>query len=294
MRIGIVGLGDIAEKAYLPVLTALPGVEPHLCTRDRGTLDRLGDAYRIGPRFTSVGDLLGAGVEAAFVHAATVAHVPIVTELLEAGVHVYVDKPLAYDLAGAATLVRLAGERDRSLMVGFNRRHAPGYAGLLGLPRDLIVMQKNRAGLAADPRVAVFDDFIHVADTLRFLVPGEVTGTAVRARVRGGLLEHVVLELSGDGFTALGVMSRTSGAAEETCEVMGGGGKRRVVNLGDVTDYSGGETLTRRGDWTAVARQRGVEQICREFLGAVRAGRVLSAGDALVTHQMCEAVVAAC
>ncbi len=293
MKIGIIGLGDIARKAYLPVLAATAGIEPHLCTRDREVLDRLGDAYRIGARFTSVDELIRAGIDAAFVHAATEAHVPIVSALLEAGVHVYVDKPLAYDLADADKLVRLARERDRSLMVGFNRRHAPGYAALRELPRDLIVMQKNRSGLAVDPRAVIFDDFVHVVDTLRFLAPAEVTDTVIRTRVRDGLLEHVTLQLGGDGFTAVGVMCRVSGAAEETCEVMGGDVKRRVVNLGDVIDYTAGETLARRADWTPVARQRGIEQACGAFLDAVRQGRTISADDALVTHAVCEDIVAA-
>ncbi|WP_182904469.1 Gfo/Idh/MocA family protein [Microbispora sp. H13382] len=293
MRVGIIGLGDIAEKAYLPVLAATPDIEPLLCTRDRTALDRLGDAYRIGARFTSPDGLVEAGIDAAFVHAATTAHVPIVTTLLEAGVHVYVDKPLAYDAAASAGLVRLAAERNKSLMVGFNRRHAPAYAALRDLPRDVVVMQKNRRDLPGDPRAVVFDDFIHVADTLRFLAPGPITGTSVRTRVREGLLEHVVLTLGGDGFTAVGVMSRTSGAAEEICEVMGDGGKRRVVNLGDVVDYAGGETVTRRGDWVPATRQRGIEQICREFLAAVREGRILAADDALLTHRLCEEIVRA-
>lgn len=188
----------------------------------------------------------------------------------------------------------LTGPGRRAIvLVGFNRRHAPAYAALRDLPRDVIVMQKNRRDLPADPRTVVFDDFIHVADTLRFLAPGPITGTSVRTRVRDGLLEHVVLTLGGDGFTAVGVMSRTSGAAEETCEVMGGGGKRRVVNLGDVIDYAGGETVTRRGDWVPATRQRGVEQICREFLAAVREGRVVTADDALQTHELCEEIVRA-
>ncbi|MEV1200720.1 Gfo/Idh/MocA family protein [Microbispora rosea] len=293
MKVGIIGLGDIAEKAYLPVLAATPGIEPLLCTRDRAALDRLGDAYRIGARFTSVDALAEAGVDAAFVHAATAAHVPIVTTLLEAGVHVYVDKPLAYDAAASAGLVRLARERDRSLMVGFNRRHAPAYAALRDLPRDVVVMQKNRRDLPGDPRTMIFDDFVHVADTLRFLAPGPVTDTVIRTRVRDGLLEHVVLTLGGDGFTAVGVMSRTSGAAEETCEVMGGGGKRRVVNLGDVVEFGGDETLMRRGDWVPAPRQRGIEQICLEFLAAVREGRILTADDALLTHELCEQIVLA-
>ncbi|MGW4638588.1 Gfo/Idh/MocA family protein [Sphaerisporangium sp. NPDC004334] len=302
-RVAMIGLGDIAEKAYLPVLSATPGLELLLCTRDRGRLDRLGDAYRVPARFTSVEQVVAEGVEAAFVHAATEAHVEIVEALLRAGAHVYVDKPIAYDLAGAEKVARLAEERGLSLMVGFNRRYAPGYAGLRDLPRDLVVMQKNRTGLADDPRRVVFDDFIHVVDTLRFLAPGEISETSVDVRVRDGLLEHVVLRLTGDrppiaahgggGFTAIGMMSRVSGAVEETCEVIGGGVKRRVVNLGDVVDFDGGETLARRPDWTPVARQRGIEQACLEFLAAVREGRLITADDALRTHALCEQIVAA-
>ncbi|MBG0828966.1 Gfo/Idh/MocA family oxidoreductase [Planomonospora sp. ID67723] len=293
MKIAMIGLGDIAEKAYLPVLSAQPGLDLHLCTRDRATLDRLGDAHRIGSRSTSVEEVVKAGVEAAFVHAATSAHAEIVEPLLRAGVHVYLDKPIAYTLAESERLVRLARERERSLLVGFNRRRAPSYAALLELPRHLVVMEKNRRNLAEDPRTAIFDDFVHVVDTLRFLVPGEVEHTDIRTRVRDGLLEHVTLELSGDGFTAFGIMSRVSGAAEETVEVMGGGVKRRVVNLAEATDYAGAETLTRRGDWTPVSRQRGIEQVCLEFLDAVRSGTVLDAGDALVTHALCEDIVTA-
>ncbi|GAA3125135.1 oxidoreductase [Streptosporangium carneum] len=290
----MIGLGDIAQKAYLPVLAATPGLDLHLCTRDRATLGRLGETYRIERRLTSVDEVIDAGVEAAFVHAATEAHAEIVEPLLGAGVHVYLDKPIAYTLADSERLVRLARERDLSLFVGFNRRRAPSYAALLDLPRHLVMMEKNRRNLLEDPRTTVFDDFIHVVDTLRFLAPGRVEHTGVRARVRDGLLEHVTLELSGDGFTAFGIMSRVSGAAEETVEVMGGGVKRRVVNLADVVDQAGAETLTRRGDWTPVSRQRGIEGACLEFLGAVRSGTRVDAEDALVTHALCEDIVTAC
>ncbi|MFG1702470.1 Gfo/Idh/MocA family protein [Nonomuraea sp. M3C6] len=291
MKIAMIGLGDIAEKAYLPVLAAQPALDLHLCTRNQARLDRLGDTYRVARRSTSVDEVIKAGVDAAFVHAATDAHAEVVEPLLSAGIHVYVDKPIAYTLAESEHLVRLAKAEGRSLMVGFNRRYAPGYVGLTALPRHLILMEKNRDNYPDVPRRAIFDDFIHVVDTLRFLAPGPVTGTTIRTRVQDGLIEHIVLELSGDGFTAIGVMNRASGASEETCEVMGEGVKRRVVNLGDVIDYRGGETLTRRPDWVPVARQRGIEQICLEFLTAVREGRRISADDALTTHAICEDVV---
>ncbi|MEW2552421.1 Gfo/Idh/MocA family oxidoreductase [Streptomyces zhihengii] len=293
MKVGCIGLGDIAQKAYLPVLTALPGVELHLQTRTSATLARVADTHHVaaGRRHTDLDGLLAEGIDAAFVHASTAAHAEIVTRLLEAGVATYVDKPLAYELADSERLVALAEDRGTSLAVGFNRRFAPGYAQCLEHPRDLILMQKNRVGLPEDPRTLVLDDFIHVVDTLRFLAPGPVEHTDVRARITDGLMHHVVLQLSGDGFTAIGTMNRMSGSTEEILEVSGQDAKREVRNLAEIVDHKGQPSVRRRGDWVPVARQRGIEQVVHAFLDAVRDGRTLSAQDALRTHELCERIV---
>ncbi|MFE6486388.1 Gfo/Idh/MocA family protein [Streptomyces sp. NPDC057757] len=295
MKVGCIGLGDIARKAYLPVLSVRPGVELHLQTRTAATLAEEADRLHLPPgqRHTDLEELLAQDLDAAFVHAATVAHPEIVTRLLEAGVPTYVDKPLAYELADSERLVRLAEERNVTLAVGFNRRHAPGYAQCADHPRELILMQKNRIGLPEEPRTMILDDFIHVVDTLRFLAPGPIDDVTVRARVESGLLHHVVLQLAGDGFTALGVMNRLSGSAEEILEVSGQDTKRQVLNLAEVIDHKGQPTVRRRGDWVPVARQRGIEQVVLGFLDSVRAGKVLSARDALATHELCERVVRA-
>ncbi|MFJ8013552.1 Gfo/Idh/MocA family protein [Streptomyces sp. NPDC096339] len=293
MKVGCIGLGDIAQKAYLPVLTTRPGIELHLQTRTPETLERVGAIHHVpaAHRHSDIDALLAEGLDAAFVHAPTTAHPEIVERLLEAGVATYVDKPLAYELADSARLVELAEERGVSLAVGFNRRHAPGYVLCAEHARDLIVMQKNRVGLPEDPRTMVLDDFIHVVDTLRFLLPGEADRVDVRAVVREGLMSQVVLQMSGAGFTALGIMNRLSGSTEEILEVSGQDTKRQVVNLAEVIDHKGQPTVRRRGDWVSVARQRGIEQVVDHFLEAVETGRTLSARDALLTHELCERVV---
>ncbi|MEV6117384.1 Gfo/Idh/MocA family oxidoreductase [Streptomyces sp. NPDC052109] len=295
MKVGCIGLGDIAQKAYLPVLGAQPGIDLHLQTRTPATLDRVADTLHLpaGRRHTTLDSLLAEGLDAAFVHAPTAVHPEIVTRLLQAGVPTYVDKPLAHQLADSERLVALAEERGVSLFVGFNRRYAPGYALCLDHPRELILMQKNRIGLPEEPRSMILDDFIHVVDTLRFLAPGPVDDVTVRARVENGLLHHVVLQLGGDGFTAIGVMNRLSGSTEEILEVSGQDTKRQVLNLAEVIDHKGQPTVRRRGDWVPVARQRGIEQAVLAFLDAVRAGKLLSARDALATHELCERVVRA-
>lgn len=290
LRIAMIGLGDIARKAYLPVLGPRADLDLSFVTRDAKVLADLGAAWRVERLHTDLDAALAQGVDAAFVHAATQAHPAIIRRLLDAGVPTMVDKPIADTAAESEALADLAETRGVSLMVGFNRRFAPVYqdAAALGLP--LAVMQKNRADQADDPRRVVFDDFIHVVDTLRFLAPG-VDRASVRGRVVDGRLEHVVLSLSGGGRDALGIMNRTSGSNEETLEVSGAGAKRKVIDMAQVLDQSAQDHLTRRGDWTPVGRQRGFEGLCEAFLGAVRDGRRLSALDALETHRLCETVV---
>jgi len=290
LRIALIGLGDIARKAYLPVLGPRADLDLVFVTRDAQTLAALGAAWRVERLHAQLDTALAEGLDGALVHAATAAHPDIVRRLLDAGVPTMVDKPLADNAAESEALVDLAETREVSLMVGFNRRFAPVYqdAAALGLP--LTVMQKNRADQADEPRRVVFDDFIHVIDTLRFLAPG--AGDArVHGRVVEGMLEHVAVSLSGHGRDALGIMNRVSGSNEETLEVSGAGAKRRIIDMAQVVDQSTEDRLTRRGDWTSVGRQRGFEGLCGHFLGAVRDGRRLSALDALETHRLCERVI---
>lgn len=293
MRVAMIGLGDIARKAYLPVLATDPDLALVLVTRNPDRLAAVATQHRIDDVHATVDNAIAAGLDAAFVHVATEAHATVVRQLLQQRIPVYVDKPLAYDVNGSRELVELAGRRGVSLTVGFNRRHAPAYRELLSWPsRDVVLMQKHRVGLSDDVRRVVFDDFIHVVDTLRFLGPpsSEVDVTAV---VAAGRLDSVTVHISDGRAVAIGVMNRVAGLTEEVLEVLGPGRKRRVVNVAETTDFAGAECTTRRDEWTPVAVQRGFEQICGEFIADVRAGRVRSAQDALATHAMCEEIVQA-
>ncbi len=69
MKIGIIGLGDIAQKAYLPVITQLPNVELVFCTRDAKTLSSLAQQYRIKESCQDYRQLPAFGVDAVMIHA---------------------------------------------------------------------------------------------------------------------------------------------------------------------------------------------------------------------------------
>ena len=97
LRVGIVGLGSIAQKAYLPILsqaadwTLVGGFSPN-----QQKAQPLCDSYRMAC-FSRL-DSLAEQSDAVFVHSSTASHFSVIGELLNRGVHVYVDKPLAETL----------------------------------------------------------------------------------------------------------------------------------------------------------------------------------------------------
>lgn len=295
LKIGIIGLGDIALKAYLPVICTRD-VEVHLCTRDEVRLLQIGAQYRLSHLHRTVESLIQSGVTGVFVHTATSAHEAIVEQLLSHNIHVYVDKPLTYHYSSAEKLIGLARRNKLQLHVGFNRRFAPAYqyASMLQHP-NLIVLQKNRSALPGEVRTFVFDDFIHVVDTLLFLFPHAIEKMIVNGKKKDELLYHVVVQfVAADGTTAIGIMNRDSGTVEERLEVASPEEKRVVVNLTDVTLYRDrNETRLVRDDWEPTLRKRGFDHVVDHFLQAVRSGTSHQAPppDFLLTHRICEQIV---
>jgi virulence factor len=295
MRIGVVGLGSIAQKAYLPVLCARDDVSLVFCTRDAERRARLSRQYRVRDCVGSIGDLLGVGVEAAFVHTATESHVQVVAALLDAGIHVYVDKPLAYTYRESCDLVERAERAGCALMVGFNRRYAPLYRSLAATPATrFVLMQKNRITAGDHPRRLVYDDFIHVVDTLKFVAPAVVVVSRITTLHDDGQIHHVSIEFRAPGFAAIGIMNRGQGSTDETLEVIGAGTKWVIRGLDSAVHYAGGEErVYRSGDWESVLHRRGFPQIVDAFIDCVASGREPSPSPraALDTHAVCEQVV---
>lgn len=306
VKVGMVGLGDIAQKAYLPVLGVRDDVILHISTRNSDTLHRIGDAYRVPleNRFHDFRQLIGVGLDAVFIHTATEAHYDIAKQCLDAGLHVFVDKPVDYSLQRTEELLTLARQRKSLLMVGFNRRFAPMYRRLYGEGTPgIVIMQKNRVNLPGDPRTFILDDFIHVVDTVRYFNQGPWKDLYVQWKLtEEGMLAHVLFHLAGHESTAVGIMNRDSGINEETVEWMQSGCKYTVTNLRELVEYTRNEEKRiHTGDWASIGEVRGFKAMVDDFLGAVRS---MQSGDSsvwteftarmtedLTTHQLCEEII---
>ena len=270
-------------------------IELHLYTRNQEKLAQIGQRYRFANLHQTLDALLHSGIRGAFVHGATDAHPELVEQLLRHGIHVYVDKPVTYHYASTRRLVELAKQQHLILMAGFNRRYAPAYRKLKELEApNMVLMQKNRANQPADVRTFIFDDFIHVVDTLRYLFPYPVEELRVSGRIEAGLLHHVTVQFLAKGATAIGLMNRDSGTSEERVEVMSATEKRIATQVSELVIRNGvNETKLGGSDWEPTLHKRGFEQIIAEFIGAVRTGEAPEnlTEDNLLTHEICERIV---
>lgn len=295
MKFGIIGIGTIAQKAYLPVLSERDDLDLVFCTRNGNVLNHLAKKYRVSKTAQSVEDLLKLGIDAAIVSTASEAHFEIAKKLLQNGVHTYIDKPVSFSLAETEELTDLSKEVGKIAMVGFNRRFIPKVRELKENGRaHLILMQKNRFDLPDYTRRFVIEDFIHVVDTLRFLMPTEIKDLQVNYIKNGDILETLALHLIGENCLAIGIMDRNGGVTEETIEYTANQHKYVVNSLVETTHFHNTETsITKFGDWEPTLSKRGFYQIIDHFIECTQTNKEPnpSIEDSLITHKFCEDIV---
>jgi virulence factor len=295
LRIAHIGLGDIAQKAYLPLTTAHPEITPVLCTRNEETLNTLSRQYRIDDTFLSLDALIQSRPDAAMIHTATDGHFSVAAPLLRAGIPVFVDKPASDSLARTEKLFALARQHNVALFVGFNRRYAPLISNLRKEPTPHHVnWQKHRMNLPGKPRTFIFDDFIHVVDSLLFLADGEPKNLRVHYRMDGAKLVTIQVQWTTTGSLFQGNMNRISGRTEERVEFFAPGLKVQIEELDKRVAYHDGQRRDLGfGNWESTLYKRGFVTMIEDWLKAVRQQSFSSAAAErdLRTHRVCEKIL---
>lgn len=274
LRVGVVGLGGIAQKAWLPVLGAADGwMLQAAWSPGKEKALRVCDTWRI-PYAESL-EQLAAQCDAVFVHTSTASHFEVVSRLLNAGVHVCVDKPLADKLNEAESLVELAERRKLTLMVGFNRRFAPLYRELkaqLGSGASLR-MDKHRAdSVGHDLRFTLLDDYLHVVDTALWLSGGNarLSGGTLQTTAQGEMLyaEH---HFSAGQLNVTTSMHRRAGSQREWVQAVTDGGLYEVRDMREWQEERGQGVVQRPvPGWQTTLEQRGFVGCARHFIECVQ------------------------
>ncbi|HWA77727.1 MAG TPA: Gfo/Idh/MocA family oxidoreductase [Polyangiaceae bacterium] len=127
VRVGVVGLGAIAERAHLPHFAALPSAQLTAVSSSRPRALRAACArYSIAHGYGDWRELVASdAVEAVAVCTPNDTHAAIALAALLHGKHVLVEKPIATRSADAARMVAVARAERRVLAVHHNLRFHP-------------------------------------------------------------------------------------------------------------------------------------------------------------------------
>ncbi len=126
-RVAAVGCGHwgrniVRNFAELGALAAL-------CDTDAEAADALGQTFAVGA--WPLGDILAdPKIDALAIASPATTHASIAQQALEAGKHVFVEKPMALAIEDAENLVHTAAERNQILMVGHLLQYHPAFLAL--------------------------------------------------------------------------------------------------------------------------------------------------------------------
>ncbi|MDG4809875.1 Gfo/Idh/MocA family oxidoreductase [Micromonospora sp. WMMD1120] len=183
-RVGLVGAGGVAQR-HARVLTGFDDVELVGVTDVVPEAAAAMVAEHGGQAYADVAALLAAGPDAVYVCVPPFAHGPTEEAVIDAGVPMFVEKPVAVDLATAERIADLVARRGLRTAVGHHWRYSRVLDEARALLADRPVRMVSGAWLDKVPPVPwwsrrdrsggpVVEQAAHVLDLIRVLA-GEVT-----------------------------------------------------------------------------------------------------------------------
>ena len=293
IKIGVLGLGNIAQKAYLPVMAGMQDqYEFHLTTRNPEKRAQLAAEYGFTQTHATLDDLMAVKPAAVFVHTPTATHAAIIKKLLLADINVYVDKPVSMNLQEVQGLYDLAAARHLLLTCGFNRRFAPLNQQLKAISdKRLIMVEKVRETSDQDVETAVFDLMIHSVDAGLFLLDEPLVTTTGRIVASAdGKLEQGYFTAQTAHEQLQVVTNMRGGVNLETSTVQATAKRLMVSDLSRLTTYRTAEIQTTAfPDWTPTLEKRGFAPLIRAFLTAVatHGPNPVDPTTAITSHAVC-------
>jgi predicted dehydrogenase len=157
MKVAIIGTGAIVERAHLPSLAALADVEVAvICGRNTERTSVLAREYGI-PLIEAAWrqTISRADLDAVIIANHNAAHAEIAAAALQAGKHVFCEKPLAVNASELETVSAALAGSDRVFAVNYNMRRLPELAAIkraidaqeFGALRTLRLQMRRREGI---------------------------------------------------------------------------------------------------------------------------------------------------
>ena len=285
--VGFVGAGNYGARVLIPAFKAA-GARLHTLASSGGTSAVVHGA-RAG--FLHAGSDAGALLDDGRMDAVAIVtrhdtHAALAIRALEAGKHVFVEKPLALDREELAAVEAAHAKAGRVLMVGFNRRFAPQVRTmkrLLDAARapKAFVMTMNAGAIAPghwtqDPAAGggrIVGEACHYVDLMRHLAGAPIVSVqGRRMEARGEITEDKAALILGFADGSFGTIHYLANGGpsfpKERIEVFCGGATLRLDNFLRLRGY----------DWPGFRKQtlwrqdKGQKACAAAFLDAVREG----------------------
>lgn len=242
LRIGVIGCGQISRAIHLPVLGRVPDArvvaiaEPHVASRAAAVALAPGAAA-----FTDFRELLDArGVDAVVICLPPYLHAPSAIAAFDAGLHVYLEKPLAPSLAEGARVVDAWRRSGRIGMIGFNFRFHPQIEyirrrlrdGAIGsplgvrsvftiLPHELPEWKRVRSSGGG----VLLDLASHHVDLVQHLLEDPVARVFASTRSLRGEGDHAAVQLELTSGVMAQIFVSLGSVDENRMEIVGTAGK---------------------------------------------------------------------
>lgn len=176
IRVAVVGAGEFGGN-HIRVWRELEGVELAGIVDTNAERARRAAAEFSTPVIPSLDALAAAGVHAVSVAVPTKEHARVGCHLLDAGVDVLVEKPMASSLAEASRLIASAQRSGRILQIGHVERFNPAVAAAQKIVSHPLFFEVHRLGVFTPRSLdidVVYDVMIHDLDILLALVEAPV------------------------------------------------------------------------------------------------------------------------
>lgn len=295
IKIGILGLGNIASKAYLPIYLEMNDqVEFHYFTRDKDKLAKYKNKFNLSKTYSDIDEFFNLDLDACMIHTPTVTHAEFIDRALDNKWHVFVDKPISEDYSEVGALINKAYANELILFTGFNRRYAPMNETLRHIKdKSMIVAQKNRELVKQDATFAIFDMMIHMVDASLYLLEDEIVSSNMRAyKDSQGNLSRAVAYFKTKTASSLTSINMNAGARTETVEIMAENAYAYSENLDKITwILDNVKSIETFGDWTPTLQKRGFESMIQDFVKKVVDKDYSKQKHALESHYYCMKLV---
>ena len=213
IRVAVVGTGEFGRN-HVRVYGEMADVElVGIVDQDAERAEKTAQEFHT-KSFQGIEELRGK-VDAATVAVPTVAHAEVGCRLLEMGIDVLVEKPMASTIAEADQLLQSAAQHKRILQVGHVERFNPAVLAVEQIVKRPLFFEVHRLGVFTARSLdvdVIFDLMIHDLDILLALVKEQVTevkAVGIPVLTNKVDISHARLEFAG-GAVANVTASRVS------------------------------------------------------------------------------------